>query len=417
MKKLIGPIIVVSFLIMIIGCGTSNNRERSGSSNKVDVNKDDYKKIIFSNNQLGFDLLPDAGVNKDDNIFISPTSLLLALSTVYNGADGVTKEEMAKVFHAQGIEINQLNNANASLMSMLKSDSKPSQLNIANSIWLNNHFHFQDEFAQNTRNFYNAKIQEIDPTSTQTPKIINDWVNKSTNGKITKMIDVDLDPNLVAVLINAIYFKGDWMHEFDKKLTEKRPFHLKGGTSKDIPLMTLSHKLAYFENENFQAVILPYADKKMSMNVFLPKEDSRLAEFQNMLTMANWKNWNAQFQEKEGTVLVPKFQLEYEAEWSNALKKLGMRTAFDEGAYFTKMIKENDPVWISEIKQKTFLNVNEEGSEAAAATSVKMKTTAAPVGDRPFHMEVNRPFFIAITDNETGAILFMGSISNPQEGK
>jgi serine protease inhibitor len=418
LKKLIVPLIVVSFLILVISLGTVNNQESSGFLSNAGFNKDDYKKIISANNKLGFDLLPDAGANGNGNIFISPTSLLMALCMVYNGADGVTKEEMAEVFHAEGIDVDQLNKANASLMSMLQNDSKHSQLNVANSIWLNNHFHFQDDFAQNNRRFYNAEIHEMDPTNSKTPKIINDWVKKSTNRKINKIIDVDdLDPNIVAFLINAIYFKGDWMHEFDKKLTENRTFHLEDETSKDMQTMTLNEKLAYMENEDFQAVTLPYAAGKMSMIVFLPNEDSSVKEFEKMLTNDNWEKWKSEFNEKEGTVLLPKFQLVYETEWSEALKKLGMISAFnEEGANFTKMIKESDPVWISKIKQKTFINVNEKGSEAAAATSVKMKTKSAPVAV-PFHIDVNRPFLIAITDNETGAILFMGAISNPQKGE
>ena len=416
MKKLIVPILIVCSLIVVINLATVNNQESSGILSDVDFNKDDYQKIISSNNQLGFDLLPDAGANKDGNIFISPTSLLMALSMVYNGADGVTREEMAKVFHVEGIEANQLNKANASLMSLLQSDSKHGQLKVANSIWLSNHFHFQNDFAQNNRRFYNAKIQEVDLTNSQTPKTINDWVEKSTNKRITKMIDGKLNSDVVAVLINAIYFKGDWMHEFDKKNTVKRTFHLEDGTSKEMPFMTLNRKLAYMENEDFQAVTLPYADGKMSMHVFLPKKDYSLGKFEKMLTNDNWKKWNSEFHEREGKVLLPKFQMEYEAEWTEALKKLGMTSAFDERAHFTKMIIGSDPIWISEIKQKTFIEVNEKGTEAAAATSVKMEKASAPVAG-PFHMEVNHPFFLAITDNEAGAILFMGSIFNPQKGK
>ena len=163
-------------------------------------------------------------------------------------------------------------------------------------------------------------------------------------------------------------------------------------------------------------VTLPYAGDAMSMNVFLPKEDSTLKEFEKMLTEDNWKKWNSAFHEKEGTILLPKFQLEYEVLLNETLKKLGMTTAFDERANFRKMINEDDPLWISKVKQKTFMDVNEEGTEAAAATSVEMKTEMAVMGG-PFRMEVNRPFFIAITDNKTGTIVFMGSISNPLEGK
>lgn len=416
MKKLIVPLLGVSLLILIVGCGTGNNQSDPGFYSKANFKKNEYQRIIHSNNQLGFDLLPNAEPNGDGNKFISPTSLLMALSMVYNGADGVTKEEMGKVLHSEGMEAAQLNKANASLMAKLQSDSKQSQLNIANSIWLNNQFHFQDDFSQNNRDYFIAKIQEIDVMNPETPTIINDWVKKSTSGKIDKIVDKEMEPDIVAFLINAIYFKGNWMHEFDKKLTEKRVFHLDTGTSKEIPLMTINRKFAYLENETFQAVTLPYADGKMSMEVFLPKEKNSLEEFGKLLTTDNWEKWNSEFQPKEGTVLLPKFQLEYEIEWKEALKKLGMSASFDRReADFSKMIKEDNPVWIEKVKQKTFIDVNEEGSEAAGVTSVEMKTESAPIGiDRPFRMEVNRPFFIAITNIETGAILFMGAISNPQ---
>ena len=232
-------------------------------SSDVDFGKDDYKNIISANNQIGFALLPEAGANEDGNIFISPVSLFMALSMVYNGADGVTKEEMAKVLHAEAMDGNQLNKANTSLMSMLQSDSKHSQLNIANSIWLNKNFHFQEDFAQNNKDYFHANIKEIDINNHQSSKMINDWVKQSTNGKIEKIVDNTLDPDLVAILINAIYFKGDWKHKFDKKQTAKRTFYLEGGATKEIPLMTLNEKLAYMENENFQAVTLPYAGDAM----------------------------------------------------------------------------------------------------------------------------------------------------------
>lgn len=416
MKKLIVPLILVSFFTLATGCGTGNKPGSLKVASDVDFDKDDYKKVVSSNNQLGLELLSEVEANGNGNTFISPTSLFIALSMIYNGADGVTKEEIAKVLQAEGMEVNELNRANASLMSILHSDSKQIQLNVANSIWLNETFHFQTDFAQNNRDYFNAKIQEIDIYDSHSPKMINDWVKKSTNEKIEKIVDAPLDPNLVAILINAIYFKGDWTYEFDKRQTEKRTFHLEDGTTKDMPLMTLNEKLAYMENENFQAVSLPYGDEEMSMKVFLPKENSSLEEFEKMLTNDNWRRWSSEFQEKEGTIMLPKFQLEYEVSLNEALKKLGMTTAFDKGANFTKMIKENDPLWISKVKQKTYIDVNEEGAEAAAATSVEVVSESAAI-DEPFYMEVKRPFFIAITDDETGTILFMGSISNPQEGK
>ena len=398
---------------MITGCGKGKDQSGLQISDNVEFGSTDYEKITDSNNQLGFTVLSEAQPNKDGNVFISPTSLFMALSMVYNGADGVTKDEMAKVLQVEGIEADELNRANASLMNLFHSSSERIQLSIANSIWLNENYHFQDDFAKNNRDYFNAEIQEIDIFDSESPKMINQWVEEKTNGKIEEIIDSPLDPDLVTVLINAIYFKGDWKYEFDESQTEDRTFYLKDGSTKDVPLMRLEEKLAYMENEALQAVSLPYGEEnEMSMNVILPKENVNLEEFQNMLTYENWQKWTSEFQVKEGTLLLPKFQLEYEATLNDLLKKLGMTTAFAKGANFGKMIQEGDPLWISQVKQKTYLDVNEKGTEAAAATSVEIVTESFNP-DGPFRMEVNRPFVIAITENQSNTILFLGEINNP----
>jgi serine protease inhibitor len=415
LKKIIVLLILVSFFVLVTGCGKGNIPVKLETSSNVDFNEDDYKKIVTSNNELGLELLSEIEADENGNTFISPTSLFMALSMVYNGADEVSKEEISKVLKSEGIEVNEMNKANASLMSILNSDSEEIQLNVANSIWLNETYHFQDNFAQNNRDYFNAQIQEIDIYDSKSVGMINDWVAESTNNKIGGIVKAPLNKDLVAILINAIYFKGNWKYEFDEKQTEKRPFYLEDGITKDVSLMTLDKKLAYMENENFQAVLLPYGDGEMSMKVFLPKENSTLAEFEKTLTNDNFKKWNSEFQQQEGTIMLPKFQLEYEVLLNEPLKKLGMTTAFEEGANFSKMIKEDDALWISQVKQKTFIDVNEEGTEAAAVTSLEMVQESAPA--KSFHMEVNRPFFIAITDEETGTILFMGSIFDPIEGK
>ncbi|MFJ5714588.1 serpin family protein [Neobacillus sp. NPDC093127] len=414
MKKLIAPFIFVSFFLLVTGCGTGNKSLGLEISSDVDFGKDDYNKIIPFNNKLGMALLSEVDADGNGNTFISPMSLFMALSMIYNGADGGTETEIAKVLQNEGMNVTELNKANASMLSKLNSNAKKVQLNVANSIWLNENYHFQTDFAQNNKDYFNAKLQEIDINDSQSPKMINDWVKKSTNDKIEKIVDTPLDPDLVAILINAIYFKGDW--KFDKKQTEKRTFYLDDGTTKDVPLMALNEKLAYMGNEDFQAVSLPYGDGEMSMKVFLPRENSSLEKFKKMLTNDNWEKWNSEFYENKGTVRLPKFQLEYEVELNEPLKRLGMTTAFSESANFTKMIKESDPLMISKVKQKTYIDVFEEGTEAAAVTSVEMTKGSAPV-DGPFEMEVNRPFFFTITDDETGIVLFMGSISNPQQGK
>ncbi len=418
MKRIVILLILLSLFILTAGCGDTDIQDNNSQSfNKVNFGKDDYKKIVSSSNQLGMDLLTIIDADDNGNTFISPTSLFMALSMVYNGADGVTKTEIANVLQAEGIDVDEMNQANASLMSILQSDSEEIQLTIGNSIWLNENYQFQNQFAQDNQDYFNAEIQEIDIFDSTSADTINDWVSESTNNKIEKIVQNPLDSRLVAILINAIYFKGDWQFEFDDKQTEKRTFYLEDGTTKEVQLMTLNEELAYLENENFQAISLPYGDGEMSMNIFLPREDFALKEFKTILTNDSFKKWKIEFQKQEVSIMLPKFQMEYEVVLNEALEKLGMPSAFyEKDANFSKMVTINDtnPIWISQVKQKTFIDVNEEGTEAAAVTSVEMVKESASA---TIKMEVNRPFFIAITDEKTDAILFMGSISNPQEGK
>ena len=415
LKKNIAALMLISLLLLVTGCGRESDSVSLNSSNDVEFGKKDYKKIASQNNELGFKLLTEATEDGNGNVFISPISLYMALSMLYNGAEEKTKEEIAKVLHIEGMDINELNRANASLLSKLQNDSKQIQLNVANSIWLNDNFHFRSDFAKNNSNYFHAKIEEIDINNPNITKAINDWGKESTNGKINKIVDESLNRDLVAMLINAIHFKGDWTYPFDKEQTQKQSFYLKNGTTKDIPLMVLNEKLAYFEHEKFQAVSLPYGDETMSMKVLLPKENTSLDELEGMFTIDNWKQWNSALSEKNGTILLPTFQLEYEALLNEFLVNLGMTTAFAHNANFSKMIEETTSLAISEVKQKTFIEVNEEGTEAAAITSVAIAETSAPADS--FYMKVNRPFLMAITDDETGTILFMGAIANPIERK
>ena len=411
LKKNIATLMLMILLMLVTGCGKELNPESLKLSNDVQFGITDYQKISTPNNQLGFQLFGEVSEDNNGNIFISPISLYMALSMLYNGAEGKTKEEIAKVLHVEGMDVNELNKANASLRSKLQNDSTQIQLNVANSIWLNDNFHFRSNFAKNNSHYFQAKIEEININDQKTPKRMNDWSKESTNGKIDNIVSEPLDRYLVAMLINAIYFKGDWTYPFDHEQTQKQSFHVTDGTTKEIPLMVLNETLPYFEHEKFQAVSLPYGDETVSMKVLLPKENSSLDELKGIFTMDNWKKWESALYEQNGTILLPKFQLEYEAILNDCLVNLGMATAFSQNANFMRMIEEINSLTISAVKQKTFIDVNEEGTEAAAITSVAIAETAAPA--KSFYMKVNRPFIIVITDDETETILFMGAIANP----
>lgn len=429
LKKCFSTLFLGIILILLVGCGTSSDNNKK---NDDDLNNDNdfpvntvpnenegaYEKIVSPNNKLGIKLLEEIETDDNQNLFISPTSLLIALSMVYNGADGVTKEEISSVLEVEGIDAEELSQANEAFMTKLKTDTDEMELRIANSIWLNEDLHFQEGFIKNNEDYFQAMTEQIDVNDNNSANKINDWVKNATNNKIDEIVKPPLNSDLVSILINAIYFKGDWKYEFDKNLTEDRDFHLADGTTKPTSFMEIrDEEFYYMENEEFQSVVLPYGkDENMSMQLFLPREKSSLEEFQQNLTADKWEKWNSELSKQEGTVILPKFQLEYEVLLNDALTALGMPSAFTREANFSKMIEEDIAIWIDTVKQKTFIDVNEEGTEAAAVTSVEVVMESF-TEDMPFHMNLDRPFFFVIKDNETEAILFMGSISEPMQAE
>lgn len=413
-KKITATLAGAGLLMAVSGCGSSQHNGNLAIAEAVDFGMTDYERLVAPTNDLAYDLLDKLDTDDDGNVFFSPTSLWMALAIVYNGADGETKTEMAEAMQAQGIDVSDLNKANASLMTALNKDNDNIQLTIANSIWLNKDFNLQKDFAKRAEDYFNAETQQIDISSSDASKKINDWVKKATNSKIDKMVEDPLDADLFALVLNAIYFKGDWTYPFDKKITEKRTFHLENGTEKVVSFMKLQRKFSYMAGDGFQAVKLPYADGEMSMTVVLPEENLGLKDFKSTLSVENWELFQTNFNESEGTVLLPRFKMEYETELNGALKSLGMKSAFTETADFSHMVEGDARLFISNIKQKTYINVNEEGTEAAAVTGVQVGVTSAPA-EGPFHMEMNRPFFLMITDEETGVVLFVGYIASPKE--
>lgn len=370
-------------------------------------------KLVDANTKFGFKLYQE--VLKQDsnkNIFVSPTSVAIALSMTYNGASGETQQAMAKALQLQGMSLQDINQANNTLKTSLENADPAVQMSIANSLWAKQGISFKPEFMQQNKQFYGAKVTELDFAKPDSANVINSWVKENTKGKIEQIVD-QLKPDDVLFLINAIYFKGNWTKPFDKSQTTQRPFTLANGSQKQQPMMSQSGKYRYYENESFQAVSLPYGKGRMSLYVFLPSKTTNLETFQQQLQSENWQQWMNQFAMRQGSVQLPRFKFDYDIKLNNALKSLGMATAFSPSANFSNMTSAT--VAINEVKHKTFVEVNEEGTEAAATTSVGMVLTSARMpAEEPFKMVVDRPFFCAIRDNQTGTILFMGSIKDPK---
>ena len=370
-------------------------------------------KIVESSNKFGFKLFSEVLKNDrgEKNVFISPSSVAIALAMTYNGASGSTQQAMAKTLELQGMNLPEINSSYAAaLKQLLDNPDAKVQLNIANSLWANQDFRFAPDFLQRTQDFYQAKVSNLNFKDAAAPNIINNWVKENTSGKITKIVET-IQPDAVLFLINAIYFKGKWSKEFDKSQTAQYAFYMGSGRQKQHPMMSQDGDYKYYESKQFQAVSLPYGkDGKFSFYIFLPKQNSNLNAFYQNLNVENWEKWMTQFRKQKGFIRLPRFKTEYDVTLNDALKTLGMKEAFSGNANFSGMGKN---LTISEVKHKTFVEVNEEGTEAAAATSVGIVATSMRKEAEPFRMIVDRPFFSAIRDNQTGSVLFMGSIIEP----
>jgi len=374
------------------------------------------KRLVSTNTDFGFKLFKElVSENKGKNVFISPTSVALALSMTYNGASGGTKKAMADALALNGMTLEELNNASAALLANLEGPGPGVKLEVANSLWARKDITFKPDFmARNTR-YYKAEVASLDFASPSAVPTINSWVSDHTGGKIKDIIK-QIDPLTILFLINAVYFKGTWSDRFDPANTHPADFTLLDGSKKKVQMMSRNGKYRYFQGDGFQAISLPYGKGRLSKYIFLPDTDSSLAAFCKMLDAANWEKWMGRFHQVDGDISLPRFRIEYEAELQKALTALGMGVAFSpDAADFHDMcpIPPLPNVFISSVMHKTFVEVNEEGTEAAAATKVEMKTLSAPL--QTYEFIVDRPFFCAIRDNKTGAILFAGAITDPTQ--
>lgn len=376
--------------------------------------------LAKSTNAFGIEVLRKLWKEAEENktVFISPASISLALSMVLNGASGETRKAMAKTLGVPADKLDEVNAAVKELIAELSTADDKAKLEVANAIFGKLGYEFKPEFlATNIANF-GAEIKPLDfegdPEGAL--KAINGWCDQKTHGKIPSILD-KIPPGAAMFLLNAVYFKGMWQTKFDEQQTKPRTFTLLDGTTKDHPTMKQVDEYPYLETDDFQAASLPYGEEgRFSMYFFLPKRGKSVANLVNGLTGEAWERYMHQFDSAPGTVYLPKFKLEYETELNDALKALGMEVAFDEqNADFSNLVPLPDRVLINQVKHKTFIEVNEEFTEAAAVTSVGMVfATSIRMPKPPFVLDLNRPFLTGIRDNWTGAVLFLGAIVEPK---
>lgn len=351
------------------------------------------------------------------NVFISPASIALALALAYNGAQGETAAAMAEALGFGDLSLEQVNDSYYALIKSLagvKAADESVTLNIANGLWQDQGIEFKQDFLDRSEQYYGAAVEALDFTDPGSAGVINQWVSEQTNGRIPELI-TQIPADAVLYIINAIYFKADWSKPFDADHTAPAPFHLADASTADVPLMRQDGTFDYYRGDGFQAIRLPYGEtERLAMYVFLPDSASDLTSFQQLLTADNWQHWMASFDSKYGRIAIPRFQLRNRFSLNRALIDMGMEVAFDpDAADFGGMreVRPGNNLYISDVVHETFLEVNETGSEAAGATSVEVSITSLPVAE--FELTVDRPFFVAVQDEETGALLFAGSVADP----
>lgn len=368
------------------------------------------KGLVEADNSFGLKLFKKVVFEEDTdkNIFISPLSVSMALGMTYNGANGSTEEAMRTTLELSYLTLEEINESYKSLIEYLVGLDPEVEFNIANSIWYRQEWTFEEDFLDRCETYFNALVRGLDFSDPNSRDIINNWVNENTNGKIEEIVEY-IHPLTAMFLINAIYFKGTWTHEFDENLTHEDTFHLLDDSQVLCEMMQIEGNFQYFENSDFQVIDLPYSYECFSMTIFLPNPDKNIDSLISELNQENWNQWINSFSTHSVNLKFPKFTTEYEIKLNDVLSSLGMGIAFKQyQADFTKIYRGLENLYISEVKHKTFVKVDEEGTEAAAATSVEMGITS--VG--PF-MRVNRPFIFAIRENHSGTILFIGKIVNP----
>jgi serpin B len=373
--------------------------------------------LVRANTKFAFNLFRElVAEDVNRNIFISPLSVSMALAMLYNGAEGTTKDAMARTLSFGNMTLEEINREYSELIESLENVDQAVKLLIGNSVWIEKGFApiVKSGFLERVGTSYDGEILTRDFRNSQTISEINGWADKNTEGKIKQIIQ-ELGPELVMLLINAIYFKGEWIIRFDEALTQPQDFFLSGGSTVKVDMMSTAGSFSYYSGENCQVARLPYGRDKVAMYVFLPNEDVPLDSFIASLNQTTHDEYVSRLQPTVDLIVkLPKFEVEYGVKRLNdVLQKLGMETAFDPYEANFSSIADTAPrnLYISYVDHKAIVEVNEKGTEAAAVTVIGVGTTS--VGPTLRSFVVNRPFFFEIRDDRSGSVLFMGKILNP----
>lgn len=406
MKKINVLLLLIS--LFVFSCKKDGNPQEGDAKDLILTGPEQQKSM--ADNEFTFKLFKKAlnDHQTGKNIMISPLSVSIAVGMAGNGSAGQTLEGIRTAMEFKDFTEAQINSYYQKLSAELPALDPKATLKIANSIWYDKGFSPLPAFLRVNKDFYGATAEGLDFASAGAKARINGWVNEKTNGKIPTIVD-QISPDMVMYLINAVYFKSNWTYKFDKSATARNDFYLGNGQKVQADFMGARVTLNMATVSGASIYELPYGNKKYSMVMVVPAGEQPAAEFAAGIDQTKWKGWMGALTQTTQDIRMPKFKFSYDISLNNALIGMGMGRAFGQGgnADFTR-ISAAGGLQIDEVKHKTFIEVNEEGTEAAAVTSVGIVLTSAGAT-----AVINKPFLFAIREMSSGLILFTGILNNP----
>ena len=415
MRSIVRPLLAIAGAMLVVQCHEASLTAPRPITALPRTLSAAETGLISADNRFAFSLFGEIArqTSPDSNLFISPLSAAMALAMAYNGAAGATQAEMQQVLQLDGMTLDDVDQSYRSLIGLLRGLDPQVAFTIANSVWYdpNPVYAPTPDYLATTRTYFDARVESLDFKSPSAAPTINAWVSDQTHGKIPTIVPDPIPPYAVAYLINAIYFKGSWTARFDKGLTRPGTFRLVNGAAATVPMMKHGRTVPIgIASVNGVTVLdLPYGGEAFSMTIALPQDAAGIDSLVQGLTEERWRGWVAALDSGSSEVVMPKVTLTYGLTMNDVLRALGMPSAFCDAPHpdFTRL-NPSGALCISDVRHKTFVDVNEEGTEAAAATSVEISFTslAAP-------LQVDRPFVFAIRERLSGTILFLGRVMNP----
>jgi len=404
----------LAFLLLSVSCSKENNEEPDLTPK--DINLSAAAPIaIQSSNEFGIELFTKVTESENKNLMLSPLSASTALTMLLSGCGGDTYSQLQGTLkYPAGMTISEINEAYQSLVGQLLTIDPKVQLALANAIFYRNGFNVKPPFLATMSDDYEATVEGLDFAAPSALTRINKWASDNTNGKIPKVLN-EISGDAVMFLMNALYFNGDWSYQFDKSLTDELPFHPDGGSTADVTTMKGEVGSKVANGNDFRAIEMPYGQTNFTMVVIVP--DETLSALYPSFTYQVWDQLTSDLDTHtefgKTIVTMPKFKFSYEKYLNDQLMSMGMVDAFSEFGANLSGISDSQ-IFVSFVKQNTFVEVDEEGTEAAAVTTIGINTTST--GDpQPYQFIIDKSFIFAIRERTTNTLLFIGQVTNPKE--